>query len=112
MSKSIILAFLIAAFITLLSRLKHMIENPHEISRHDDGKINWLYCIFVNTVELVIGGVVGIGIGITFEYYHLLDGNMLMLAVAMSGLAGGKIFEAIQHKIHKKIENSEDDFNF
>ena len=112
MSKSIILTFLIAAFITLLSRLKHMIENPQEISRHDNGEINWKYNIFVNAVELVIGGVVGIGIGITFEYYHLLDGNMLMLAVAMSGLAGGKIFEAIQHKIHKKIDNAEDDFTF
>lgn len=112
MSKGLILTFLIAAFITLLSRLKHMIENPDDIARDSEGKIKWAYCIFVNTVELVIGGVVGIGIGVVFEYYHLLDGNMLMLAVAMSGLAGGKIFEAVQHRIHKKIEESEDDFNF
>jgi hypothetical protein len=55
---------------------------------------------------------VGIGIGIVFDYYHLLDGNMLLLAVAMSGLAGGKIFETVQHKIHKKIDNADDDFNF
>lgn len=40
MSKSIILTFLIAAFITLLSRLKHIIENPDEISRHENGEIN------------------------------------------------------------------------
>ena len=89
-----------------------MIENPHEISRHENGDINWKYCIFVNTVELVIGGVVGIGIGVVFEFYQLLDGNMLMLAVAMSGLAGGKIFEAVQHKIHKKVEEVDNDFNF
>lgn len=40
MSKSIILTFLIAAFITLLSRLKHIIENPDEISRYENGEIN------------------------------------------------------------------------
>lgn len=112
MSKGIILTFLIAAFITLLSRLKHIIENPTEISRDETGNIKWGYCIFVNAVELVIGGVVGIAIGVVFDYYHLLDGNMLLLAVAMSGLAGGKIFEAVQHKIHKKIDNADDDFNF
>lgn len=113
MAKSLILAFITAAFITLLSRLKYyMIENPHEVKRHDNGEINWKYCIFVNAVELMIGGVVGIGIGIIFEYYHLLDGNMLMLAVAMSGLAGGKIFEAVQHRIHRKIEQSSEDFEF
>lgn len=55
MSKSIILAFLIAAFITLLSRLKHMIDNPDEILRHENGEINWKYNIFVNAVELIIG---------------------------------------------------------
>lgn len=112
MSKGIILAFLIAAFITLLSRLKHMIENPDDIARDDEGNIKWLYCIFVNTVELIIGGVVGIAIGVVFEHYNLLDGNMLMLAVAMSGLAGGKIFEAVQHRIHKKIDETDDNFNF
>lgn len=35
-----------------------------------------------------------------------------MFAVAMSGLAGGKIFEAVQKRIHKKIEDSEDNFTF
>lgn len=112
-NKSMVLTFIIAAFITLLSRLKHMIENPDIVARDADGKIKWLYCVFVNTVELVIGGVVGISVGIVLEHYHLLDGNMLMLAVAMSGLAGGKLFEAVQNRIHKKIEESENtDFGF
>lgn len=110
--KEIILTFLIATFITLLSRFKHLIDNPHDVVRHEDGKINWAYNVFINTVELLIGGVVGVGVGVILEYYHLLEGNMLMLAVATSGLAAGKIFEAVQHKIHKKIEDSENDFGF
>lgn len=112
-NKSLVLAFVIAAFITLLSRLKHMIEHPQDVAKDENGKVKWGYCVFVNTVELIIGGVVGIAVGIVLEYYHLLDGNMLMLAVAMSGLAGGKIFEAAQNRIHKKIEEAEhSDFGF
>lgn len=111
--KELILLFLIATFITLLSRLKHLIDNPKDIIKHDDGKIDWMYNVFVNFVELLIGGVVGIGVGVVLEYYHLLEGNMLLLAVAMSGLAAGKIFESVQRKIHKKIDESENsDFGF
>lgn len=113
MNKEILITFMIAAFITLLSRLKRIVDKPDDIVRTVDGKIKWGYMIFVNFVELLIGGVVGIGIGVILEYYHLLDGNMLLLAVAMSGLAGGKIFEAVQQRIHRKIDEHEnDDFTF
>lgn len=112
MIREILIAFSVAAFITLLARLKHLIKYPKDVERHENGKINWLYCIFVNGVELLIGGVVGIAVGIVFEYYHLLEGNMLMLAIGMSGLAAGKIFESAQNRLNKKVEESENDFVF
>lgn len=109
----ILITFLIATFITLLSRFKRLIDNPTEVVRHEDGRINWIYNVFVNTVELLIGGVVGVGVGVVLEYYHLLEGNMLMLAVALSGLGAGKIFEAAQRRIHKKVDDVADsDFSF
>lgn len=109
MNKSVIIMFSIAAFIAVLARLRLLSKKPDEIKRKKDGSIDWIISIYVTTLELIVGGVVGVGVGIALIHYNIVSGDMLFLCIAMSGLAAGKIFDKIQELIHKKVESIDED---
>jgi hypothetical protein len=108
--QGIFLFFALGGFMTFLSRMKYLIDHPNKIIRGENGDIKWGYMFFINILEILIGGTVGVGAATIIEYYKLLEGNMIMFAVALSGLVGGKIFEIIQKKLHQKIEKVDDEY--
>lgn len=109
MSKSFIVMFCIAAFISVLARLRLISKKPEEIKRKKDGSIDWIIGIYITTLELIVGGVVGVSVGVALIHYNLVSGDMLFLCIAMSGLAAGKIFDKIQDVIHKNVESINED---
>jgi hypothetical protein len=104
--QGIFLFFALGGFMTFLSRMKYIIDHPDEIVRGKNGEVRYGYMFLINLIEILIGGTVGVGAATIINYYKLLEGDMVMFAVAMSGLVGGKIFETVQKKLHHKIETS------
>lgn len=108
--KTFLFVFLLGSFISGLSKLYEIKNNPQKISRHENGKINWGYCIFANTLEVLVGGLVALGAFLILQHFQLADGYLQIVIVGAVSTAAGRIFELVQQIAYKQVQNKLDTF--
>lgn len=93
----------------MLSRFNHYSENPENIHRHEDGKINWKWMLFINTTAVITGGAVSTVAFMIMRYSGVLNDEMSVFFSSLFGIAADKLFVLMQQKMYQKTERCLDD---
>ena len=110
--KTLFFVFFLGALMSFLSRMYYLKNNPERITRRkEDGSIHWKACIFINTLEVVIGGMVALGAYATITHFQLVEGDLAIVMVGAISTASGKIFELVQQITYKQVSDRLDKIN-
>lgn len=105
--ETIIYVFLLGIFLAALARANHYRFNPQEIEKDNTGKVRWSWMIFVNTVALLIGGLVSVAAFLVMKNLGMDPaGYEIAFLSGIFAIAGDRIFIMAQEKLNKKAEDA------
>lgn len=108
--KSIVFFALIGGVIATLNRLLHIANYPENLTRYDDGRINWKWCLFNNTVRIAVAMCVSVFVGVVvLPHITIIDETSRYAIAGASAIMGEQLWNIIGKKIKEFVEKWIDD---
>lgn len=121
MNDVVISIIVYASFVAIITRLLIYAHDPSKITRLDNGKIHWGWCLFNNTVRGA--SAVGAGVAVWFivlPYFNSVTEEQKVAIASLSAIAGESIWLLLGYRIKKFVDkwmsdglsNDDDDDDF
>jgi len=93
----------------VLSYVWFLLNNPHEIKRTAEDKINWGFHIFYGAVNAILGGFVGLGAYFLITYFEVIDSIPVIVFISSTiASASGEIFTILQKKVVRVAKKADE----
>lgn len=97
--------FALGALIATVNKMFHYSISPDSITRHDDGRVNWRWCMFTFITAVFVGGLVSVFVGVVVvDYFDLTDIQKFAIAGA-AAIAGEKIWLIVKSSLERKAQD-------
>lgn len=93
----------------LLARFNHYSRFPDMIHRHEDGRVNWKWMLFINITAVLTGGAVSTVAFMVIKYTNVVTDEWSVFFASLFGIAADKIFMLMQQKMYQKVEERLDE---
>lgn len=105
-SYNLITVFILGLVVAMVNKLYIITQNPDQIDRKDDGKINWWWCTFTFVVGVAIGGLVAAFIGVFIAQYFPSFGDQEKYAIAgASAIIADKLWDMAKDVLGRKADS-------